>query len=63
MTSFLGLPTHARDSFGSHNALRYDAEPETTVRLREHFRPHNRDLYELLGTDYGWDSPRSGAIA
>ncbi len=22
--------------------------------LREFYRPHNRELYELLGRDFGW---------
>jgi Sulfotransferase domain len=27
-------------------------------RLIEHFEPHNRELYDLVGEDYGWDAPR-----
>lgn len=60
VTSFLGLPAVPRGSFGSHNALRYGGEPEASAQLREYFRPHNQELYELLGTDLGWDSPPSG---
>lgn len=27
----------------------------TPARLVEYFRPHNERLYELLGTDFGWE--------
>ncbi len=38
------------------NAGRYEEEmdPETRRRLEEYFEPHNRRLYEFLGTDFGW---------
>lgn len=55
VTSFLGLPTVTRASFESHNALRYDGEREAAEHLLEHFRSHNRELYGLLGKDFGWD--------
>jgi hypothetical protein len=28
--------------------------PATRQRLRDYFDPHNRRLYEYLGTDFGW---------
>ena len=28
--------------------------PAVRERLQEYFEPHNRRLYELLGTDFGW---------
>lgn len=28
--------------------------PGTRQRLQEYFAPHNRELYELLGRDFGW---------
>jgi hypothetical protein len=30
--------------------------PDTRRKLVEHFRPHNRRLYDMLGIDFGWDS-------
>lgn len=33
---------------------RTDVDPAVYEALREHFEPHNRELYDLLGEDYGW---------
>lgn len=55
VTEFLGLPPHALPVAERHNHL--PAPPmkdDTRAELVEFFRPHNRALYELLGTDYGW---------
>jgi hypothetical protein len=29
-------------------------KPETREKLQAYFEPHNRRLYEYLGTDFGW---------
>ena len=29
-------------------------EPEVYSYLNDYFRPHNRELYDLLGKDYRW---------
>ena len=54
---FLGLPAHRYpDLAGIHIAPRYDSLPaDTRAQLIEYFRPHNEQLYELVGTDFGWD--------
>jgi hypothetical protein len=31
-----------------------DMDPATRRRLEEYFEPHNRRLYDYLGTDFGW---------
>jgi len=51
---FLGLPP--RDGkLTTLNAGAYDELlPETREQLNEYFAPHNRRLYELVGTDFGW---------
>jgi hypothetical protein len=38
------------------NEGRYEQEmdPSTRRRLEEYFEPHNRRLYDFLGTDFGW---------
>ena len=30
--------------------------PNTAARLKERYAPHNVDLFELLGEDFGWDT-------
>ncbi len=53
--AFLGVPAvdveprHANQS-GDDSEIPAAIEEE----LREFYRPHNRDLYELLGCDFGW---------
>jgi len=36
-------------------AERYPIKRLAPHRLRAHFAPHNRRLYEYLGRDFGWD--------
>jgi hypothetical protein len=31
-----------------------EMDPETRRRLEEYFEPHNRRLYDYLGTNFGW---------
>jgi hypothetical protein len=54
---FLGVPEWEPNTFG-----RYMVAPDTGPmdegtrrKLQGYFRPHNERLYELLGTDLGWD--------
>jgi hypothetical protein len=54
--AFLGLSAHRPDSLRARFAFDYDPlPPETRRRLDDYFRPHNERLYELLGTDFGWE--------
>jgi len=54
--AFLGLPDRPPGSFKKYNSGgRYEKmTPAVRERLQEYFEPHNRRLYELLGTDFGW---------
>jgi Sulfotransferase domain len=55
---FLELPPHRYDDLEPLHTATYDAiPPEMRSRLTDYFRPHNRRLYELLGTDLGWERP------
>jgi hypothetical protein len=31
-----------------------EMKPETRRRLEEYFEPHNRRLYDFIGTNFGW---------
>lgn len=47
---FAGVDVSARNTGGGYGAL----EPRLAERLRRYFAPHNRRLYDLLGSDLGW---------
>jgi len=52
---FLGLPSWTPRVFEKHNAASYaPLAPETRAKLAAYYEPHNRRLYEYLGTDFGW---------
>jgi hypothetical protein len=56
---FLDLPAwepEAADLGDKVNKGKYDRgmSPEVRMRLEDFFEPHNRRLYEYLGTDFGW---------
>ncbi len=56
---FLGLPDWDPDAsalVNKRNEGEYGQEmdPSTRRRLEEYFEPHNRRLYDFLGTDFGW---------
>jgi hypothetical protein len=57
---FLGLPEWepAAEELlgGKRNEGRYEPrmDPATRRRLEEYFEPHNKRLYDFLGTDFGW---------
>lgn len=54
--SFLGLPPHELASYENVTSrLKSDVEPDVRRRLYAYFAPHNRRLYELLGTDFRWE--------
>jgi hypothetical protein len=53
---FLDLRPWHPNQYDVHNPGAYDAMlPQTRARLSKHFAPHNQQLYELLGQDFGWD--------
>jgi hypothetical protein len=53
--AFLGLGPWHPDHYHVHNPGDYDdMQPETRARLNEHFAPHNKRLYTLLGEDFRW---------
>lgn len=53
---FLGLADHKLSVFKKHNVGRpYDKlQPAARAQLLEHFRPHNEDLFSLLGRRINW---------
>jgi hypothetical protein len=60
---FLGLPPHRYDDLKPLHTASYDAIPAgVRRRLTEYFRPHNERLYELLGTDLGWERDSAAAL-
>ncbi len=54
---FLGLPSFPLPEYRSHNSHGYaEMRPETRVRLGAFYEPYNRQLYDLLDQDLGWES-------
>jgi hypothetical protein len=52
---FLGVPPISLRAYGRFNPRQYAEMAEATrQRLVEYFAEPNRDLYELLGVDFGW---------
>jgi len=58
VTAFLGVPAFDWSSveLGSIHERQYEAPiaEATANRLRDYYRPHNRELSELLGRDLSW---------
>ena len=59
--AFLQLPRIAlpaqKQGYKQYNNNTYNKmDPALRQRLLEYFQPHNARLYQLLGTDFGWDS-------
>jgi hypothetical protein len=53
---FLGLPPELPTRFKAYHLAEYpDMDPAVRRRLADHFAPHNRRLYDLLGRDLGWE--------
>ena len=54
---FLDLPDQAQTSYENANPGRYSpADAQVLRELAEYFKPYNQRLYELVGTDFGWDA-------
>ncbi|MHC4845901.1 MAG: sulfotransferase domain-containing protein, partial [Planctomycetota bacterium] len=53
---FLDLPYHEPGAFKKLNAAPPypDMDPSAREKLSRYFEPHNRRLYEYIGTDMGW---------
>jgi hypothetical protein len=53
---FLDLPPWTSGTYEKYNLAHYaDMNPATRDRLEAFFQPHNQRLYDVLGTDLGWD--------
>lgn len=53
---FLDIPAHVYEELRPLHTASYDGmDPQARAWLTEYFRPHNERLYELVGTDFGWD--------
>ncbi len=53
---FLGLPPYRLSGYDALNPTNHtEMNPETRARLIAYFQPYNQRLYELLGTDFGWE--------
>lgn len=56
VSDFLGIPRFQRPEYRRHNeSPRVTIDPGTLRDLGDFYRPHNQELYSLLGRDYGWD--------
>ena len=54
--AFLGLEPRNPSDFKAYHMADYpEMEPATRRRLADHFAPYNRQLYDLLGRDFGWE--------
>ena len=53
---FLELPKFDLDSFKAHRMRKYSAiSDDTRKKLSDYFKPHNEQLYQLLGKNFGWN--------
>lgn len=53
---FLGLPAWPLVDLGGKNIARYPEMPRNIrSNLIDYFAPHNKRLYDLLGTEFDWD--------
>jgi hypothetical protein len=53
---FLGIPSWFPKKYMRHNTAEYEMmKPETRAQLIEYFKPHNRELSALLGSEMNWD--------
>jgi hypothetical protein len=57
---FLKLPSWAPTEFRREHTGNYQEkmQPETRARLVEYFRPHNEELFEMLGRRFDWNDPQ-----
>lgn len=52
--NFLSLESHELAECPAHRQQKYRTYQSTVNYLAEYFEPYNRELYELLGRDFGW---------
>ncbi|MEO8396005.1 MAG: sulfotransferase domain-containing protein [Chloroflexota bacterium] len=53
---FIEVPRFQPKEFKRYYSGSYEKmNPETRIRLIEHFRPHNQELYDLLRRNLNWD--------
>ena len=56
---FLDLPEYKISNIEKKNVTKYPPmKKETREKLEEFFRSHNKELYNMLGKDYGWEKSR-----
>jgi hypothetical protein len=56
VTAFVGLPGWTYDGFKRYNDTRYsEMDPMLRRELIDYYRPYNRQLYDLVGYDFGWE--------
>jgi hypothetical protein len=54
--AFLGVGSHSPVISKIHHQADYvEMDPIMRQRLADYFAPHNQQLYELLGRDFGWE--------
>ncbi len=54
--AFLGVRPHSPGTFKIHHQAEYpEMDPVMRQRLAAYFAPYNRQLYDLLGRDFGWE--------
>lgn len=54
--AFLGVRAHSPEAFKVFHEADYPPlDPAVRRRLRAYFSPLNRQLYDLLGVDFGWE--------
>lgn len=57
VSDFLGVPRYQRTAYPRHNlSPKVSIDPAVLTELAEFYRPHNQELYQLLGRDLGWDA-------
>jgi hypothetical protein len=53
---FLGVEIREPLNYGRHNTGQYQCmDPIVRTKLIDYFRPHNQELYEVLGVNYDWE--------
>ena len=56
---FLDLPEYCLSNIEKKNVTKYPPmKKETREKLEEFFRSHNKELYNMLGKDFGWEKSR-----
>jgi len=56
---FLDLPEYKISNIEKKNVTKYPPmKKETREKLEEFFRSHNKELYNMLGKDFGWEKSR-----